>query len=272
MNTANKDTLLKVDKLEVVYHNVSTAVQGVSLEVKNNQIVALLGVNGAGKTTTLRAISGFLGVDDAKVTEGSIELSGEKLQNLSPDLITKKGVVLVPERDKVFEHLTVEENLEVCTPLNGVEVKRADLINQIFDYFPVLAKIKNRLGGYLSGGERQMLAMASALLCRPKLLLIDELSQGLAPLIVEKLLNLIKIIRQEQHITILLVEQNALAALEVAEYGYIMENGRIVFAGDPTKLKNHQDIQEFYLGQGDRETRKSYRDVKQYRRSRRWYG
>jgi branched-chain amino acid transport system ATP-binding protein len=182
----------------VVYHHVSTAIQGVSFEVHKNQIVALLGVNGAGKTTTLRAISGFLGVDDAKVTEGVIELSGKKIQNQAPHLITKKGVVLVPERDKVFENLTVEENLEVCVPHNGGKAKRRDLMDQIFRYFPILAKSKNRLGGYLSGGERQMLALASALLCKPKLLLIDELSQGLAPLIVEELLSLIKVIRDEQ--------------------------------------------------------------------------
>jgi branched-chain amino acid transport system ATP-binding protein len=272
MHKTKNKPLLRIEKLEVVYHHVSTAIQGVSLDVNKNQIVALLGVNGAGKTTTLRAISGFLGVDDAKVTEGVIEFSGEKIQNQAPHLITKKGVVLVPERDKVFENLTVEENLEVCVPHNGGKGKRKDLMDQIFQYFPVLAKTKNRLGGYLSGGERQMLALATALLCKPKLLLIDELSQGLAPLIVEELLSLIKVIRDEQQVTVLLVEQNAMAALEVAEYGYIMENGRIVFAADPQRLRNHQDIQEFYLGQGERETRRSYRDIKQYRRSRRWYG
>ena len=272
MPQAVNQTLLRVEKLEVVYHHVSTAIQGVSFDVNENQIVALLGANGAGKTTTLRAISGFLGVDDARVTEGVIELSGEKIQNLAPHLITKKGVVLVPERDKVFENLTVEENLEVCVPHNGGKAKRKDLMDQIFNYFPILTKTKNRLGGYLSGGERQMLALATALLCKPKLLLIDELSQGLAPLIVEELLGLIKVIRDEQQVTVLLVEQNAMAALEIAEYGYIMENGRIVFDGDPQRLKNHQDIQEFYLGQGERETRRNYRDIKQYRRSRRWYG
>jgi branched-chain amino acid transport system ATP-binding protein len=272
MHKAEDETLLRIEKLEVVYHHISTAVQGVSLKVNKNQIVALLGVNGAGKSTTLRAVSGFLGVDDAKVTEGFIELAGEKIHNQPPHLITKKGVVLVPERDKVFENLTVEENLEACTSTSGDKISRKTLMDQIFDYFPVLAKTRSRLSGYLSGGERQMLAIATALLCRPKLLLIDELSQGLAPLIVEELLNLIKIIRDEQKVTVLIVEQNALAALEVAEYGYIMENGRIVFAGDPKRLRNHQDIQEFYLGQGDRESRKSYRDIKQYRRSRRWYG
>ena len=268
----NGEVLLNVEKLEVVYHNISTAVQGVSLEVRQHQIVAALGVNGAGKTTTLRAISGFLGTDDAKVTEGKIEFMGNSIQNKPPHAISMKGVLLVPERDKLFENLTVEENLDVCTPLAGTKLSRKELLQRVNTYFPVLGNLKNRLGGYLSGGERQMLAISSAILCGPILLLIDELSLGLAPLVVEELLNLLKVIRDEQDVTILLVEQNAMAALEIAEYGYIMENGRIVFAGDPERLKSHQDIQEFYLGQGDRESRKSYRDVKQYRRSRRWYG
>jgi branched-chain amino acid transport system ATP-binding protein len=267
-----RELLLNVEKLEVVYHNVSTAIQGVSLEVKQHQIVAVLGVNGAGKTTTLRAVSGFLGIDDAKVTEGKIEFMGDSIQNRPPHVISMKGVLLVPERDKLFENLTVEENLDVCKPLMGTKLSRKDLLQSVYTYFPVLENLRNRLGGYLSGGERQMLALSSAILCGPILLLIDELSLGLAPLIVKELLNLLNVIRDEQGVTILLVEQNAMAALEIAEFGYIMENGRIVFAGDPERLKNHQDIQEFYLGQGDRELQKSYRDVKQYRRSRRWYG
>lgn len=266
------DPLLNVEKLEVVYHNVSTAIQGVSLQVRQQQIVAVLGVNGAGKTTTLRAISGFLGIDDAKVSEGKIEFMGERLQNRPPHVISAKGVLLVPERDKLFENLTVEENLDVCTPLTSGSVSRKELLHQVYTYFPVLKNLKNRLGGYLSGGERQMLALSSAILCGPILLLVDELSLGLAPMIVTELLNLLNVVRDEQGVTILLVEQNAVAALEIAEFGYIMENGRIVFAGDSEKLKNHQDIQEFYLGQGDRDLQKSYRDVKQYRRSRRWYG
>jgi branched-chain amino acid transport system ATP-binding protein len=265
--------LLNVEKLEVVYHNVSVAVQGVSFEVRNRQIVALLGTNGAGKTTTLRAISGFLGIDSARVTEGSIRFKGEEIQNKAPHLITKKGIVLVPEREKIFETLTVEENLQIAVSLSKSkwDVKGFhDLL--IYHYFPVLAHVKNRLGGYLSGGERQMLSISAALLCRPELLLVDELSLGLGPMIVDELMNLVKRIRDEQEVTILLVEQNALAALEIADFGYVIENGRIVFAGDSNRLMNHQDIQEFYLGQGNRESRKSYRDVKQYRRTRRWYG
>lgn len=264
--------LLDVEKLEVVYHNVSVAVQGVSFEVRNRQIVALLGTNGAGKTTTLRAISGFLGIDAAKITEGSIRFKGEEIQNKAPHLITKKGVVLVPEREKIFETLTVEENLQIAVSLSKGKWDVKGFHDLIYHYFPVLAHLKNRLGGYLSGGERQMLSISAALLCRPELLLVDELSLGLGPMIVDELMNLVKRIRDEQWVTILLVEQNALAALKIADFGYVIENGRIVFAGDSNRLMNHQDIQEFYLGQGNRESRKSYRDVKQYRRTRRWYG
>ena len=272
MTKPKNETLLSIEKLEVVYHNVSTAVLGVSFEVRNHQIVALLGINGAGKTTTLRAISGFLGVDDAKVTEGFIEFRGEKIQNKPPHFITKKGIVLVPERDKVFENLTVEENLQVSVSLRKSRASGQDFKDLVLHYFPVLGKVRNHLGGYLSGGERQMLALSTALVCRPRLLLVDELSLGLGPIIVDELMNLIKVIRDEQQVTVLLVEQNALAALEIADYGYVIENGRIVFAGDPDRLRNHEDIKEFYLGQGERESQKSYRDIKQYRRTRRWYG
>ena len=266
------EILLNIENLEVVYHNVSPAIQGVSLKVYRNQIVVLLGTNGAGKSTTLKAISGFLGVDDAKVTEGVIEFRGEKIQNKPPHEITLKGIALVPEREKIFENLTVEENLQVCVSSVNNETKKGDLYNLIFNYFPPLLKAKNRLAGYLSGGERQMLTISTALLCRPQLLLVDELSLGLAPFLVSELMNLLKVIRDQQAVTVLLVEQNALAALEIAEFGYVMENGRIVFSGESNRLMNHQDIQEYYLGKGGRESRKSYRDVKQYRRTRRWYG
>jgi branched-chain amino acid transport system ATP-binding protein len=265
------ETLLNIENLEVVYHNVSTAVQGVSLKVYRHQIVALLGTNGAGKTTTLKAISGFLGIDDAKVTGGFIEFRGEKIQNKPPHDITTKGIALVPEWGKVFENLTVEENLEVCAPPAKHRVNKQES-SQLLEYFPPLQKAKKRLAGYLSGGERQMLSISTALLCKPELLLVDELSLGLAPVVVNELMNLLRIIRDQQGVTILLVEQNALAALEIADYGYVIENGRTVFAGSASQLMNHQDIQEFYLGQGDRESRTSYRDVKQYRRGRRWYG
>jgi branched-chain amino acid transport system ATP-binding protein len=265
------ESLLHVDNIEVAYKRVITAVQGVTLSVAKRQIVALLGTNGAGKTTTLRAISGFIGIDDARVTEGVILFEGARLQNLPPYEITGRGVSLVPEREKVFPNLTVAENLSVSVAraINANE-RRYDQ-DQIYHFFPRLAELRQRVGGLLSGGERQMMAIACALMCRPKLLLVDELSLGLAPVVVEDLTRRLMAVRDEMGIAILLVEQSAAVALEIADYAYVMENGRIVLDGDRERLKSHQDVQEFYLGQAGGE-RRSYRDVKQYRRSRRWYG
>ena len=261
--------LLKLEKLEVVYHRVITAVQGISLEVPQGSVVVLLGNNGAGKTTTLRAISGFIGLDDARVTEGTITYRGERIENLPPHRITARGITLVPERSKVFENLSVEENIEAVVARPGADARK--LSGAVWDYFPALARLRAREAGYLSGGERQMLAIGSALACAPELLLVDELSQGLAPLIVEELLHRLQVIRKDLGMTLLLVEQNAAVALDVADYAYVLENGRIVLDGTPERLRGHQDIQEFYLGQGGGE-RRSYRDIKQYRRSRRWFG
>lgn len=261
--------LLKLEKLEVVYHRVITAVQGISLEVPQGSVVVLLGNNGAGKTTVLRAISGFIGLDDARVTEGAITYRGARMENQPPHQVTARGITLVPERSKVFENLTVAENIEAVVPRPGADARK--LSGAVWDYFPALARLRAREAGYLSGGERQMLAIGSALACAPELLLVDELSQGLAPLIVEELLHRLQVIRKDLGMTLLLVEQNAAVALDVADYAYVLENGRIVLDGTPEKLRKHQDIKEFYLGTGSG-TRKSYRDVKQYRRSRRWYG
>ncbi|HKS84956.1 MAG TPA: ABC transporter ATP-binding protein [Pseudolabrys sp.] len=264
------DALLQVEKIEVVYKRVVTAVQGVTLSVGPKQIVAILGTNGAGKTTTLRAISGFLGLDDARITEGTISFEGRRIENAPPHGIAARGIALVPERDKVFPNLTVAENLAVpVSRIGGAERRRQD--EQIYDLFPRLAELRQRVAGLLSGGERQMLAIAGALMCRPKLLLVDELSMGLAPVIVQDLTHRLLAVRDGLGISILLVEQSASAALTVADYAYVMENGRIVLDGDRERLKSHQDIQEFYLGQAGGE-RRSYREVKQYRRSRRWYG
>jgi len=262
-------TLLQVDKIEVVYKRVITAVQGVTLSVADKQIVALLGTNGAGKTTTLRAISGFLGIDDARVTDGAIAFEGQRLDNRAPHDIAARGIVLVPEREKVFPNLTVAENL--AAPVVRVGGRRAKQEELVYHFFPRLAELRHRTGGLLSGGERQMLAIGSALICRPKLLLIDELSLGLAPVIVSDLTRRLAAIRTELGLAILLVEQSATVALDLADYAYVMENGRVVLDGDRERLKGHQDVQEFYLGQA-RGERRSYRDVKQYRRSRRWYG
>jgi branched-chain amino acid transport system ATP-binding protein len=264
-------TLLAVDKLEVVYHRAVKAVQGITLKAEAGQIVALLGTNGAGKTTTLRAISGFLGLDDARVSEGTISFKGERIENRLPYENTRRGIVLVPERDKVFPNLTVAENLSAPIPRGTSLVERRRREQLVYQFFPQLAALKSRVGGLLSGGERQMLALGSALMCRPELLLVDELSLGLAPVVVEDLLRRLVEIRRELAITILIVEQSATVALAIADYGYVMENGRIVLDGSAERLRGHPDIQEFYLGRRNGE-RRSYRDVKQYRRSRRWYG
>src|SRR3954469_21677075 len=256
--------LLKVEKLEVTYHRLITAVQGVSLEVPKGSIVVLIGNNGAGKSTTLRAISGFLGLDDDRVTEGSIAFAGKELKNMTPHRVSRLGIALVPERSKVFENLSVEENLQVVV---GAAAPRRDLV---YELFPALRNLRHRQSGYLSGGERQMLAIGSALMGSPKLLLIDELSLGLAPLVVQELVSRLRTIRERFDTTMLVVEQNALVALQLADYGYVMENGRVVLDGTPERLRAHGDVQEFYLGGGAK--RRSYRDVKQYRRSRRWYG
>ncbi len=264
--------LLRLETVEVVYHKVATAIQGVSLEVRPGQIVALLGTNGAGKTTTLRAISGFLGIDDARITEGDVLYRGTSIAGQPPHRIAARGIALVPERDKVFESLTVEENLTAVVRRRevggGVATAQA-----AFELFPQLAESRSRLAGYLSGGERQMLTIAAALMCGPELLLVDELSLGLAPRIVDELAARLRAIRRDLGVTILLVEQNVQAALAIADYGYVMENGRIVLEGEPERLLGHRDVQEFYLGRAaEGEGRRSYRDVKQYRRSRRWYG
>jgi branched-chain amino acid transport system ATP-binding protein len=271
---AEADILLDIHKLEVVYHRVAIAVQGVSLHVRRGQIVALLGTNGAGKTTTLRAISGFLGADDAHITDGTVTYLGQAVNGRPPYELARRGLVLVPERDKVFETLTVEENLLASARGGraGHAGSRASIEpDLVYRYFPVLVQRRRQIAGYLSGGERQMLAIGAALLCQPTVLLVDELSLGLAPLVVRHLMELLQRLRDEASITILLVEQNVAAALEVADYGYVMENGRVVYDGAPARLLAHEDVREFYLGMG-RGAARSYRDVRQYRRRRRWFG
>jgi branched-chain amino acid transport system ATP-binding protein len=274
MTSRDRETvggLLHVDKIEVVYKRVITAVQGVTLSVDEKQIVALLGTNGAGKTTTLRAISGFLGLDDARLAEGSITFRGHPIANRPPNEIARRGVVLVPEREKVFPNLTVAENLAAPVATGASRAERKTMEAQAYHYFPRLAELRSRVAGLLSGGERQMLAIAGALMCQPKLLLVDELSLGLAPVVVQDIARKLLVIRDELGIAILLVEQSTVVALEIADYAYVLENGRVVLDGDRERLSSHQDVQEFYLGQvnGDR---RSYKNIKQYRRSRRWYG
>ena len=260
--------LLEVDNLEVVYHRAVTAVQGVSFGVNESAITALVGTNGAGKTTTLRAISGFMRVEEARITEGEIRFRGERINNRYTDQISRLGIAHVPERDKIFPTLTVHENLMACR-VSG-EAGDFDIVDA-FELFPRLAERANSVSGYLSGGERQMLAISLALVTQPRLILIDEMTLGLAPAVVDFLVEAIRKLRQERRLTFLIVEQNATVALEVADYVYVMENGRIVFDGDPTRLQSHDDFREFYLGFGTK-GEKSFQDVKQYRRKRRWFG
>jgi branched-chain amino acid transport system ATP-binding protein len=262
---------LQVENLEVTYSRVIVAVQGVSLKVPANSIVALLGTNGAGKSTTVRAISGFLPVDDAEIKKGAIRFDGRSVLDLPPYRVARLGIVLVPERRKIFETLTVWDNLRLSHGSAGTGQNWSRKVEQLLEIFPRIAARKDQVAGYMSGGERQMLAIAQGILCEPKLLLVDELSLGLAPHLVQELMAQVHRLRNEFGISILLIEQDALSALEIADYGYIMEGGRVVYEGAPDRLRNHKDVQEFYLGSGE-SGRVSYRDVKQYRRSRRWWG
>ncbi|HEY2533122.1 MAG TPA: ABC transporter ATP-binding protein [Xanthobacteraceae bacterium] len=254
--------LLVVEGLEVAYHRAAIALHGASLRVMAQTIVVLLGNNGAGKTTTLRAISGFIGLDDALVTAGSIRFAGQRIENQPPHANTKRGIVLVPERDKVFPNLTVAENLTVAVSHRTGAAERHRLEALVFQFFPALAQLRSRLAGLLSGGERQMLALGSAIVCRPTLLLIDELSLGLAPVVVEDLVQRVSKIREELAITILLVEQNASVALAIADYGYVLENGRVVLEGAAAELRGRREIQQSYLGQASGEERRGYRALR----------
>lgn len=270
MNTAapassERTPILQLQQVEVVYNRLATAITGVTVEVMAGGITAVLGTNGAGKTTTLKAISGFLSADNADIIDGRILLNGGDITGMAPHRVARAGIALVPERDKVFDTLTVLDNLKASARL-------ADGVEDAFDAFPRLKAVEQNLAGYLSGGEKQMLAMAMALSTGPSLLLVDELSLGLAPMVVTTLLQDLRRVQQSRGISVLLVEQNALAALEVADYGYVIEDGKIVFDGTPAQLLEHGDIKEFYLGTGTDVARRSYRDVRQYRRKRRWWG
>lgn len=261
---------LLVNNIEAVYDRVILVLKGVSLEMPEGGIVALLGANGAGKSTTLKAISGLLHGERGEVTKGTVEFLGQKIHHRDAADIVKMGIVQVMEDRRIFEHLTPEENLLVgaYTRHNGDSLKED--MERVYTYFPKLAERRSVKAGYLSGGEQQMLAIGRALMARPKLMLLDEPSLGLAPLLVEEIFGIVRRINKDEGVSILLVEQNATMALEVAEYGYVMENGRIVLDGDSETLKNNADIQEFYLGLSTVGQRKNYRDVKHYRRRKRW--
>ena len=262
--------MLQVNNIEVVYMKVIQVLRGVSLEVGAGQIVALLGANGAGKTTTLRAISGMLKTEEGEVTDGRIDFAGQRIDRSGPGVIAQLGISQAMEGRRVLEHLSVEENLLVGAYCRkdraGIKVD----LEMVFQRFPKIKELRRRTSGYLSGGEQQMVVIGRALMARPKLMLLDEPSLGLAPLLVQDIYEIIKRISEEQQMAILLVEQNVNAALGIADFGYVLENGRIVLSGPAESLKNNEDVREFYLGLSAVGSRKSYREVKHYRRRKRW--
>jgi len=267
--------MLKLNNIEVVYSDVIQVLRGVSIDVPDGKIVALLGANGAGKSTTLKAISGLLRTQEGEVTRGSIELGGQRIDRLSPEKIVQLGIIQVLEGRRLFRHLTVEENLILGGVARGSGSRRSSVnqdLEQVYHYFPRLKDLRRRTSGYLSGGEQQMLVIGRALVARPKLMLLDEPSLGLAPLLVKEIFRVISEMSADEGMAILLVEQNARMALSVADYAYVMENGRVVLDGPAEQLAENEDIKEFYLGLTSVGERKSYRDVKHYKRRKRWLG
>ncbi len=264
--------MLTLANVDVVYGGVIQVLRSANLEVREGQMVVLLGANGAGKTTTLKAISGLLHADHGAVTAGRITFAGQDITHAEPSAIVQAGMVQVLEGRRVLEHLTVHQNLMVGAHLRRDRAAvKADL-ERVCDYFPALPGLMNRTAGYLSGGEMQMVLIGRALMARPRLLILDEPSMGLAPILTQQLFETIGRIKREEGLTVLLVEQNARAAISQCDYGYIMEGGRIVLHGSREELEGNQDVQEFYLGMGGGAERVSYRDVKHYRRRKRWLG
>ncbi|WP_024577634.1 MULTISPECIES: ABC transporter ATP-binding protein [unclassified Afipia] len=260
--------ILELNNIEVVYNDVVLVLHGVSLSVPPRGIVAMLGANGAGKSTTLKAISGLLGAEDGAVTRGDILFEGNSIRGLEPDLIVRRGIFQVMEGRRIVEDMTVIENLKLGAYSRPGHPPQNDF-DEVFNYFPRL-KERTGLAGYLSGGEQQMLALGRALMAKPKLILMDEPSMGLSPLLVQEVFSIIHTISVERNIPILLVEQNSAAALRHADYGYVMENGKIVLEGTRDELVNNEDIREFYLGSGGNDARRSFKDLKTYKRRKRW--
>lgn len=267
---AQPTIVLSIKNIEVIYEHVILVLKGVSLDVPEGGIVALLGANGAGKTTTIKSVSNILGTERGNVTKGSIEFMGEKIENLSPTELVQRGVVQVMEGRHCFEHLTVEENL-----LTGAYTRKdgrraiGDDLEKVYSYFPRLKERRKIQAGYTSGGEQQMVAVGRALMARPKVILLDEPSMGLAPQLVQEIFEIIKKLNQQEAVTFLLAEQNTSVALRYATYGYVLENGRVVMDGEAKSLAENKDVKEFYLGISGSD-KKSFRDVKHYRRRKRW--
>lgn len=265
--------MLKVNNIEVVYNDVILVLRGVTLAVEEGKIVALLGANGAGKSTTLKAISGLLRTQQGEVTRGNIEFDGQRLDRQPPEDIVRRGIVQVLEGRPLFQHLSVEENLRAGALFrqDSAATLRED-VDRVYDYFPRLRDFRHRTSGYLSGGEQQMVVIGRALMSRPRLMLLDEPSLGLAPMLVQNIFEIIRRINRDSGVSILLVEQNANVALQTADSAYVMENGRVVLEGPADQLAQNADIKEFYLGLTQLGERKSYRDVKHYKRRKRWLG
>jgi len=271
MQTETRQPLLEVNNIEVVYHDIVQVLRGVSLKVPEGGIVALLGTNGAGKTTTLRAISGLLKPENGFIRDGYIKFRDTDITNVMGTQVVKRGAVMVPEERRVFKHLTVDENIRVgsITRKDGLQKIRDDH-ELMYRHFPRLANITNRLAGYCSGGEQQMIVIARALMSAPEVLMLDEPSLGLAPLLVKEIFENIQAINQDLNTTILVVEQNAKIALEISQYAYIMESGKIVLEGPSAELKNNPDVKEFYMGITQGGGRKSFKQIKSYKRRKRW--
>jgi branched-chain amino acid transport system ATP-binding protein len=265
-----EERMLKLNNIEVTYLNVIRVLHGVSLAVEEGAIIALLGANGAGKSTTLKAISGLLHTEEGEVTDGSIEWNGGRIDKQNAEEIGKLGIIQALEGRHVFKHLNTEENLIVGAHNrhDRAAVKRD--LEVVYDYFPRLKDLRRNTAGYLSGGEQQMLVIGRSMMARPRLMMLDEPSLGLAPLLVEEIYDIIKRFNTEQKTSILLVEQNVRIALSIANYGYVMENGRVVLDGSADFLKNNEDVKEFYIGLSALGAKKSYREVKHYKRRKRW--
>ena len=264
--------MLSVNNIEVVYHDVILVLRGVSFGLGEGQVMTLLGANGAGKTTTLKAISGLLKTEVGKVTHGDIHFEGRRIDRMGTEDIARMGIIQVLEGRRVLEQLSVEENLVVATYLLKDRSSAKQDLGRVYAYFPKLKTLRNQKSGYVSGGEQQMMLLGRALMAHPRLMLLDEPSLGLAPLLVQEIFKMIRQINEEEKTAMLLVEQNAVAALDIASYGYVMENGRVVLDGSADDLKENEDVKEFYLGFGALSQRKSYRDVKHYKRRKRWLG
>lgn len=262
--------MLKLNNIEVTYLNVIRVLHGVSLNVEDGAIIALLGANGAGKSTTLKAISGLLHVEEGEVTDGSIDWNGERIDNRSAEEIGKLGIIQALEGRRVFGHLSTEENLLVGAYHRRDRRAVKQDLNMVYDYFPRLKQLRRNTAGYLSGGEQQMLVIGRSMMATPKLMMLDEPSLGLAPVLVEEIFDIIRRFNTEHKTSVLLVEQNVRIALSIAHYGYVMENGRVVLDGTADFLRNNEDVKEFYMGLSAMGTRKSYREVKHYRRRKRW--